>query len=274
MRGRNDPDAEPGVAEENARGGGIQALDSALVALKALASFPGPTSLSDIARAADMPASKVHRYLASFIKAGLVRQAHRAGLYDLGKGAAALGLAAVSRMDLVAAAADRLEELVEETGAAGLVAVWGPHGPTLVRWRRTGSFVITSLGIGTIFPMLNSSTGRTFLAFTPRSVVAPLLDREIARAAELGLAWPDLDPREPDDVERLVAKVRADGHASVDGRFIPGLNAISAPVLNWQGEADAAVTLTASDNALLRPDGPALRRLKRVCAELSLTPRG
>lgn len=88
---------------------------------------PRPRPSSRTSRAAKAPAiSTAHRYLASFAKAGLVRQTHRAGLYGLAKGAAELGLAAISRMDLVTAAAERLEELVVRTGAAGLVAVWGP----------------------------------------------------------------------------------------------------------------------------------------------------
>lgn len=254
--------------------GSIQALDSALVVLDVMAALPGPASLSEIARAAGMPNSKAHRYLASFIKAGLVKQAHRAGLYDLARGAAQLGLAAIARMDLVGAAGERLEELVEATGAAGLVAVWGPHGPTIVRWRRTGSFVITALGLGTTLPLLNSSTGRIFLAFSRPAVVAAMLGGEVERARTLGLSWPDLDPGREGDVERLRESVRAAGHAGVDGRFIPGLNAISAPVLDWQGEAEAVVTLTSGDKSLLDPGGPALALLKETCAAVSLPAPG
>jgi DNA-binding IclR family transcriptional regulator len=259
-----------GTDEPDVGRNGIQALDSALIVLRVLAIFPGPASLSEIARKAGMPASKVHRYLASFTRAGLVRQLHRAGLYDLAKGAAELGLAAISRMDLVGGAADRLEELVAQTGAAGLVAVWGPHGPTVVRWKHAGSFVITSLGLGTTLPLLNSSTGRVFLTYSPPRVVSAILEHEISRAAELGLEWPDLHPGRPSDVDRLIRDVRAAGFASVDGRFIPGLKAISAPVLNWQGEVEVVVTLVTGDKAILDPGGPANRLLLEICREISI----
>ena len=59
--------------------GGIQALDAALSVLRVLRSFDGPATLSDIAREAGMPPSKVHRYLASFIHAGLAVQKERSG---------------------------------------------------------------------------------------------------------------------------------------------------------------------------------------------------
>ena len=45
------------------------------------------------------------------------------------------------------------------------------------------------------------------------------------------------------EFERLVVSVQASRMVSVDGRFIPGLRAISSPVTNWQGEAEVAVTL-------------------------------
>lgn len=251
----------------------IQSLDSALVVLRVLASFDRAASLTDIAREAGMPPSKVHRYLASFSKAGLVRQAQRAGLYDLAKGAIELGLAAMSRMNLVNDSADCLGQLVAQTGAAGLVAVWGPHGPTVVRWERTGSFVITSLGLGTVLPLLNSATGRIFLAYSPPHVVGQLLQREIDRARKLDLSWPDLTPPGEEALELMVERIRKAGYASVDGRFIPGLNAISAPVLNWQGEVEAAVTLTSGDRSMLEANSSALRLLRERCEEVSVRVR-
>ena len=82
------------TAEDNggAAPGGIQALDAALSVLRVLRSFDGPATLSDIAREAGMPPSKVHRYLASFMHAGLAVQKERSGRYDLGPEAASLVL--------------------------------------------------------------------------------------------------------------------------------------------------------------------------------------
>jgi DNA-binding IclR family transcriptional regulator len=252
--------------------GGIQSLDAALLVLRVLARATGPASLTEIARAAGMSVSKVHRYLASFTRAGLVRQTQRLGLYDLGKEALELGLAALARFDLVDRAAERLEELVERTGAAALVAVWGTHGPTIVRWEPTASFVITSLGLGTTLPLLSSATGHVFLAFSSPRLVAERLRDERKRARALGLRWPDLDPSSDASLRSLVARVRGDGYAHVDGRFIPGLHAVSAPIRNGQREAEAAITLTSGDRRILEPDGPTLSRLLEVCAEVSPGP--
>ncbi|SDR35580.1 transcriptional regulator, IclR family [Rhizobiales bacterium GAS113] len=263
-----DPFSEEEAGGREATRGGIQSLDMALQVLQALARMPQPATLSELARRCDMPPSKVHRYLASFINAGLVGQRHRSGRYELGRGAVELGIAAMGRLDIVNSAADRLEEIVDATGAAVLLAVWGNQGPVVVRWHRHASFVVTSLGLGTTLPLLNSATGRIFMAFGERRMMAARIEEEVARAAKLKLSWPDLTPKLR-SVEALCAKLRQAGYAAVDGRFIPGLNAISAPVLNWQGEAEAAITITSGDRGLVDPRSPALSLLRGICAELS-----
>jgi len=253
MTPRDDSDpVESGPAQ-----GGIQSLDAALRVLRVLADAGGPMSLSDLARAMGMPASKVHRYLASFSQAGLVQQTAKSAKYDLGPGALRLGLAAMTRLDFVNETADRLPDLVAETGLTALLCVWGTYGPTVVRWERSANHMVTALGLGSTLPLINSATGRVFLAWSKPAVVATVLERE---APAPGVA------------NDLAAQVRANGHASVTGDLIPGLAAIAAPVLDWQGEVQAAVTLIGTDPAITDPGGPAIGVLKRFCADRSLAP--
>lgn len=265
------PVHEPaGAGAEFARGG-IQSVDAALVVLRELSRMRGTASLSELARRCAMPSSKVHRYLASFINAGFVAQRVRSGTYELAKGALTLGLAAMTRLDLVNQAADRLEEIVDKTGALAMLTIWGNQGPTVVRLHRDSSLVITSIGLGMVFPLLNSATGRVFMAYGQARAVSPFVAAEIARAKALHLEWPDLVPSTA-AVETLCDRIRGDGYASVDGRFIPGLNAISAPVLNWQGEAEAAITLASGDAGLIKPDSPALAALIELSRQVSIEP--
>ncbi|MFP4275123.1 MAG: IclR family transcriptional regulator [Paracoccaceae bacterium] len=251
------------------RGGGVQSLDAALRLLRALRARPGPVALSEIARDCDMPLSKAHRYLASFLNAGLVVQAGRSGKYDLGPGAIELGLAALARHDFVNRAADAMPDLCAATGMTVLLSVWGSQGATVVRWERAAAPLVTSMGLGTALPLLNSASGRVFLAWAPQAVVAAQLTAERARLeATPGIA-PDLDPG-ADGVARLAEDIRARGVATVDGRFIPGLVAAAAPILDWQGQAQAAVTLIGTDPRSIAPEAPQVAALKRFCAEHSV----
>ena len=251
--------------------GGIQALDAALSVLRVLRSFDGPATLSDIAREAGMPPSKVHRYLASFIHAGLAVQKERSGRYDLGREAAELGVAAISRNNFVVRASDELEELATATGQAALLAVWSQHGPTVVRMERGPHLTTTSIGLGSTFPLLDSATGRVFLSYLPSPQLTGRLQNELERAASIGVSWPDLDPN-PDSVEALTTKIRRERIAYVDGRYIPGLIAISSAITNWQGEIEVAVTLFGTHRELLQPDSPARVALIDFASRHSIAP--
>ena len=69
--------------------------------LKTIAAIEGPATLGEIAAAADMSASRTHRYLAGLIQTGLVEQDQNTGRYALGSTIVELGLTALGRTDAV-----------------------------------------------------------------------------------------------------------------------------------------------------------------------------
>lgn len=248
--------------------GGIQSLDAALRLLAIMADQPGPTALGDLARASDMPPSKVHRYLASFMAAGLVTQAGRSGKYDLGQGAMRLGLAAIARHDFVNRTSEALTDLRDETGLTVLLSVWGGGGATVVRWERAASPVVTSMGLGTTLPLLNSASGRAFLVWAPRAPIQTQLDAELRRMKRTPSLASDFAPT-PSGVEALCARIRTQGYATVNGDFIPGLVALAAPVLDWQGQAQAVVTLIGTEAEAIESGSEPARSLVAFCRGFS-----
>lgn len=260
------------MADEQGAGQGIKSLDSALSVLLHLGSLSGPSSLTEIARVCSMPPSKVHRYLASFIQAGLVRQEGRSGQYDLGPGALQLGLSAMSRHDFVNSAADGLPALAAQTGVTVLLAVWGTEGATVVRWQRGEIPAVTSMGLGTTLPLLNSATGRAFLAWAPEGAIATQREKELRRAVRNPGILVDVAANKT-GLNALVAQIKADGFAYVRGEYIPGLVAVAAPILDWQHEAQAVITLVGIDPAMAEPGSEAVQVLREFCLEKSMTRR-
>ena len=112
---------------------------------------------------------------------------------------------------------------------------------------------VTSLGLGSTLPATRSATGLVFVAFLPTSVTAGAIALE---------GEPPLDPE-------IVASCRANRLASTDGTVIPGLRAIASPILDLQGEAAAAITLTGPDLALTGEEHGASSILRETTAELS-----
>lgn len=219
------------------RNRGVRSVEVSVSILVALARHDGPLSLNQVAREVGMPAAKAHRYLASFTETGMVHH-RRSGTYDLGPLAARIGLAAMTRVDLINRVTGGLEGLVEQTGRTAQLSVWGDRGPTIIRWERSAHALITTLGLGSTLPLLSSATGQVFLAFSPGRVTAPLLEAELHTHP---------DPPDREWIAELVERVRAAGLAGVDQSFIPGLFALAAPILDWQGEAEAVVTLVSTE---------------------------
>jgi DNA-binding IclR family transcriptional regulator len=248
---------------------GTQSLDAALELLQVMAGYGGPVSLSELARTCDMQPSKVHRYLAAFVKANLVAQTGRSGKYMLGPGAMQLGLAAIGQHDFVNHAAEGMADLCDETGMTALLTVWGNQGATVVRWERAPSPTVTSMGLGTTLPLLNSASGRIFLAWGPTGAIQAARDKELRRAKRMPKIVPDMEPSS-EGVERLVQAIRVHGYASVHGDFIPGLVAIAAPILDWQEEAQAAITLIGTDVAATQPQSDPVLRLIAYCRQRSV----
>ena len=245
-------------------GHGLKSLDTALSVLAFLGQQDGPMTLTDIARGCNMPPSKVHRYLASFVSAGLVKQQGRSGRYDLGPGAMQLGLAAIARHDFVNSSADGLPDLALQTGMTVLMAVWANEGATVVRWQRGLSPTVTSIGLGTTLPLLSSATGRIFLTYAPKAAIRRARESELRRAARTPAMLPDI-PASSEGLETLRSAIRKQGYAAVDGDFIPGLVAAAAPILDWQGEAQAVVTLVGVDPACVAPGSEQIAALRRFC---------
>ena len=246
---------------------GIQSVEVTARVLDTLTRSRAPMTLSALARTAGLPPSKAHRYLVSLIDADLVRQDGKSGHYDLGPAAVAMGIAAIGRSDPVNAAADALRRLSVETRTTAMLSVWASHGPTVVRWERSADVLVTSLGLGSVLPLLSSATGQVFLACLPRAVTAQILAAEVKAGPHKAMTKAD--------IKTLIARTRKAGCATVDGHLIPGLHAIAAPVLNWQDEADAVITLvsaagTANTNARKQTSDT----LIKTCRALSRTSEG
>lgn len=247
--------------------GTIQSAEQAIDILKVMAEANGPLTLTELAQMVGMPAAKAHRYLSSLINTGMVTQTHRSGAYDLGDFAIQLGLAALSRQNLINRAADAMEELVHISQATALLAVWGNQGPMIIRWERSENYIVTALGIGTRVPLLSSASGRIFAAYAPRRLTKALIAKERKHAKKTGQHAPT--PHTEKELQAMIDEIRSKGYAFVDGGFIPGLVAVAAPILNIQGEAEANLTLIATSAQQIEPGTPAHQCLLGVCRDLS-----
>jgi DNA-binding IclR family transcriptional regulator len=145
----------------------------------------------------------------------------------------------LARVDALPLAGEAMPRLVELTGLTALLAVMGDRGPTVVRWERAPVPFVTALAVGSVLPLTRSASGRSLLAFTPK--------RLINRLISLDPGFGSSDSKVTFDRLKLVRKR---GYDMTDSTVIPGLSAISAPILDRQNEAVASITLVGAYNEI------------------------
>ncbi|MDD2048549.1 IclR family transcriptional regulator [Pseudomonas putida] len=227
--------------------------------LKALAQLSPSTSLSRLAEHVDMPASKVHRYLQALIASGFAEQNPATNHYALGREALRVGLAALGGMDVLKVAAMPLSQLRDALNESCFIAVWGNQGATVVNIEPAVRAVTVVTQIGSVLPLLSSSTGLVFGAYLPARETVELRDQELAALGHSA-----------SDYEALFATIRQRGLHHVHGLLMPGVDALSAPVFNAFGQIVAVLTVVGPTSIFhADEEGPAAQQLMAAANMIS-----
>lgn len=227
----------PDDSATNGKQRSIQSIEVGFKLIRSLELAPRLLSLRELAESAGMSASKAHFYLVSFRRIGLVYREESTGRYGLGPYAAQIGLVALNRMDVVALSKEPMQQLVGKTGEVAFLSVWGNHGPCIVSKVDGPRFVPMVLRVGYTLPLLDTATGRVFLAFMPKEATAGVLEKERQEKTARRR------PQSSANIQAIAEAVRAQRLARNDSTVNEGFVAISAPVFDCTGGICAAITL-------------------------------
>lgn len=222
-----DPDVE----------GGLKSVATALDLLDCFI-LDEELGVSEVARRLGVAKSTAHRLLTTLASRGLIEQSTSTGRYRLGLHLFELGHLALSRVDLRRESRTMLEELRELSGwtvhlaiRQGADTLFLERLPTLRGMQAMGEYRRR-------WPLHATSSGKAICAFDPEAAMArskagfPVftsntISTEAAFRAELAL-------------------IKQRGYATAKEELMYKLASVAAPVLDPQGVARAAVSITGS----------------------------
>ena len=242
---------------------GIDAVEVAGAILQALLRCPRPARLKDLEIATGIPSAKIHRYLVSMIRCGLVRRHESNGRYDFGLLAHQVGQVVARDNDVVAQIEARLAQFSQEAGEVVGVAQWVGNGVAFVNWFESSPEFSIRLKPGMQLGVTTSATAKLLAAYLAREETQQLVRGELAERQMQSVA-------QIERVYRDYAEIRGRGIANSLGARRSGLNALSVPVFDREGRVVVAVTaLGMAPRFDADMAGPLARRMLALSAELS-----
>ena len=167
----------------NASRQGVDAVEVAGAILQALLRCPRPARLKDIEIATGIPSAKIHRYLVSMIRCGLVRRHGSSGRYDFGLLAHQVGQVVARDNDVVAQIEARLAQFSQHVGEVVGVAQWVGNGVTFVNWFESSPEFSIRLKPGLQLGVTTSATAKLLAAYLAREVTEAAGAKRTGRAA-------------------------------------------------------------------------------------------
>lgn len=213
----------------------VPALDKGLDVLELLASQPGGLSLSELAGAVSRKVSEIFRMVDGLKRRGYIAHDARSDKLVLTMRLFELAHRYPPTERLIAAALPEMEALTREVGQSCHLAVYSGGEMLVIAQVDSPLQMGFAVHVGARVGLLNSASGRVFLAFQKhpeRQKMLDLLTDTVNTPEKLNAA-----------AKVFVNRIGKKGHESVPSDQIRGVTSMSYPVLDFAGQCTAALTI-------------------------------
>lgn len=220
---------------------GIQSVEHAFAILNCFKKANGPMSITELSIQMNMSKSRIHKYLVSFTKIGVINQNKIDLTYSMGAKVIELGLSALQQFDIVSIAEPYLSDLRSQLNQSVALAIWSEEGPMIVKFEESNKTINIKLRVGIPYPILVSAVGRCFAAFLPVSQTQHLIEQEIMQYQLT-----------KEEVETELNNIREKHLAIRDIKFegIPGGMSIASPIFDYNGDIVAVIAIVGFEGEL------------------------
>lgn len=235
------------------------AVGRALRVLEFLARTPQPVRLSAVAVELGLQKSTVHRILGTLGGLGFAEQVPETGCYRATLKLWELGSGMISEHPVKRAAAAFLQELHRTTGETVSLTILAGDDVLYLDKIMSPRAIRFTTRVGSRVPATLTAGGKALLAHAQdaRGI--------IKRAAARGRGDRKLDPER---LERELADVRKLGYAI--SRYSPGVMSIGAPVMGRDGQAVAALSVSAPEERVsAKKKAEIIECVLRTCVQMA-----
>jgi DNA-binding IclR family transcriptional regulator len=215
---------------------GTQAVLRAISLLKLFTDSQPEWGLTELSEAANLNKTTTYRLLTALESEGLIKRDANSDVYQLGPFAITLGGRALRANDLRTLCQPELKKLAalaKETASLELLI----DKDIFILDEATADRVISGgQDIGSRWPAHATSTGKAMLAILSQEQLAEWLGDGLTAVTPHTITAPD-------KLRQELAQIQTRGYAIADEELEIGLVAVAAPVLNYDKEAVAAISL-------------------------------
>jgi IclR family pca regulon transcriptional regulator len=194
-------------------------------------------TLSDVARAVDLPRATVRRALATLVALGYVEADGR--LFRLTPRILKLAIAYLSSDPVPAILQPVCERLCRQVGASCSVAVRDGEEAVMIARAVPARPASVGLGVGYRLPVFCSALGRVLASAMPDAE----LDAFLAQLKPVRFTRQTVVSKL--EIRRLILDVRKKGYALADQEAEIGIRSIAVPLVRFDGKAVAALNIGA-----------------------------
>lgn len=215
----------------------IQTYRKMMDVLECFSTADRQLSLAQIAEAARLPRTTVHRILAALREIGFIEQDSRGGNYGLGIRLFELGSLALANMDLHREAKPFVDRLARLAGEAVHVGVFNGNDIVVVDREESVDRPVNNSTLIETAPAYCTGVGKAVLAFQDRQVIAKIVKNGLKRFTNNTITTAT-------GLDRELAKIRRQGYAIDHGEHEIWVHCVGAPIRNANGRVFAAISVT------------------------------
>src|ERR1700730_4371767 len=249
----------------DARDGGVQSVDRALLIVEPLAEDDEGYRLSDLAVRTGLSTSTVHRLLATLEKRRFVQFDRYESKWHVGARSFSVGATFARRRNFTAQAMPYLRKLRDLTRETANLAVVDDQS-IIVLTRIESREILRSLTkVGGRVAMVASGVGKAVLAtYSDEDVNAVICRQGMPRLTEKSIV-------RPGELFRELNTIRRQGYAVDDEEARMGLRCVAAVVYSHCSEPLAAISVSGMTSRMIDDRLPTIGRIVReVAAELTV----